>query len=233
MTTEKKVARRKRTLLELAGQLGNVSKACRIVGYSRQQFYEIRRNFQTYGADGLLDRIAGPRNPHPNRVGEDVEKAILDHCLAHPCHGALRVAGELALAGIQVSSSGVRGVWSRHGLLGKHDRLMRLEKASADRVVQLNEEQVAALERFSPEFRERHIEAHHSGDLVAVDTFFVGHLKAIGKVYLQTAIDCCSRFAWGRLYTNKMPLTAVHLLNTDVVPHFEEHGVPIKTVLSD
>ena len=81
MTTEKKVARRKLTLLELASQLGNVSKACRIVGYSRQQFYEIRRNFQTYGADGLLDRIAGPRNPHPNRVGEDVEKAILDHCL--------------------------------------------------------------------------------------------------------------------------------------------------------
>jgi len=77
------------------------------------------------------------------------------------------------------------------------------------------------------------IEAHYSGDLVAVDTFFVGHLKGIGKVYLQTAIDCCSRFAWGRLYTNKMPLTAVHLLNTDVVPHFEEHGVPIKTVLSD
>lgn len=68
---------------------------------------------------------------------------------------------------------------------------------------------------------------------MAVDTFFVGHLKGIGKVYLQTAIDCCSRFAWGRLYTNKMPLTAVHLLNTDVVPHFEEHGVPIKTVLSD
>lgn len=97
MTTEKKVARRKLTLLELASQLGNVSKACRIVGYSRQQFYEIRRNFQTYGADGLLDRIAGPRNPHPNRVDDDIEKAILDHCLAHPCHGALRVANELAL----------------------------------------------------------------------------------------------------------------------------------------
>lgn len=110
---------------------------------------------------------------------------------------------------------------------------MRLEKASADRVVQLNEEQVAALERFSPEFRERHIEAPFSGELVAVDTFFVGHLKAIGKVYLQTAIDCCSRLAWGRLYTSKLPLTAVHLLNTDVVPFFDEHGVPIKTVLSD
>ena len=92
----------------------------------------------------------------------------------------------------------MRGVWSCYGLLGKHDRLMRLEKASADRVVQLNEEQVAALERFSPEFGQRHIEAHFSGDLVAVDTFFT----------------CPER-------------------SRRVVPFFEEHGVPIKTVLSD
>lgn len=215
MTTEKKIARRKLSLLELAADLGNpsassgqaVSKACRVMGYSRQQFYEIRRNFQTYGADGLLDKIAGARPPHPNRVAEEVEQAILDHSLAHPCHGALRVANELALRSIQVSSTGVRGVWSRHGLLSRHDRLLRLEKASAERTVQLSEEQVEALERFSPEFRERHIEAHYSGDLLAVDTFFVGHLKGVGKVYLQSAIDCCSRLAWGRLYTNKMPVT--------------------------
>ena len=127
----------------------------------------------------------------------------------------------------------MRGVWSRHSLLGRHDRLLRLEQASAERTVQLSDEQVEALERFSPEFRERHIEAHYSGDLVAVDTFFVGHLKGVAKVYLQSAIDCCSRLAWGRLYTNKMPLTAVHLLNTDVLPTFEAQGVPIKTVLSD
>lgn len=50
MTTRKKVARRKLSLLELAGELGNVSRACQVMGYSRQQFYEIRRNFQTYGA---------------------------------------------------------------------------------------------------------------------------------------------------------------------------------------
>ena len=166
MTTDKKIARRKLSLLELAADLGNVSKACRVMGYSRQQFYEIRRNFQTYGADGLLDKIAGARPPHPNRVAEEVEKAILDHCLAHPCHGALRVANELALSGIQVSSTGVRGVWSRHGLLSRHDRLLRLEQASAERTVQLSDEQVEALERFSPEFRERHIEAHYSGDLL-------------------------------------------------------------------
>ena len=130
MTTQKRMARRKLSLLELAADLGNVSKACRVMGYSRQQFCEIRRNFQTYGADGLIDKMAGAPSPNPNRVGEPIEKAILDHCLAHPCHGAFRVANELALAGVQVSSMGVRGVRSRHGLPSRHGRLRRLEKTS-------------------------------------------------------------------------------------------------------
>lgn len=233
MTTKDKVARRKRSLLELATELGNVSKACRVMGYSRQQFYEIRRNFQTFGADGLLDRIAGARTPHPNRVAAEVEQAILDHALAHPCHGPVRVAHELMLNGIQVSSGGVRGVWQRHGLLTKHERLLRLEKATAERTLELSDEQIRHLERFSPEFRERHIEAPHTGALVAVDTFFIGVLKGVGKVYLQTAIDCHARFAWARLYPNKLPVTAVQLLDHDVLPAFEAEGARIEVVLSD
>ena len=89
------------------------------------------------------------------------------------------------------------------------------------------------MERFSPEFRERHIETKHTGDLVAVDMFFVGTLKGVGRVYLQTVIDCYSRYAWGRLYTNKLPVTAVHVLNTDVLPTFERHNARIETILSD
>lgn len=233
MTTQQKIARRKLSLLELAADLGNVSKACKIVGYSRQQFYEIRRNFQSYGADGLIDRLPGPRGPHPNRLPEPIEQAILDHALAHPCHGPMRVAHELALAGVQVSAGGVRGVWQRHALLTKHERLLRLEKATAERKLTLSDDQVRLLERFSPEFRERHIEAPHTGALVAVDTFFVGHLKGVGKLYLQTAIDCASRYAWARLYANKLPVTAVQLLNNDVLPTFEQHGASIDAVLSD
>ncbi len=233
MTTSEKIARRKLSLLDLASDLGNVSKACRVIGYSRQQFYEIRRNFQTYGAAGLIDRLPGARFPHPNRVAEAVEQAILDHALAHPCHGPMRVAQELMLQGIQVSSGGVRGVWQRHNLLTKHERLLRLEKATAEQTFSLTDEQVCLLERFSPEFRERHIEAPHTGALVAVDTFFVGVLKGVGRVYLQTAIDCHSRYAWGRLYASKLPLTAVQLLNNDVLPTFEQHGATIEAVLSD
>ena len=99
--------------------------------------------------------------------------------------------------------------------------------------IELNEEQIRQLERFSPEFRERHIEAPHTGSLVAVDTFMVGSLKAVGKVYLQTVIDCHSRYAWGRLFTSKLPITAVQTLNNHVLPTFEEHGAKVYAVLSD
>ena len=233
MTTGSKVARRKLSLLQLASDLKNVSKACKVMGYSRQQFYEIRRNYQTFGADGLIDRLPGPRGPHPNRVSEEIEKAILDHCLKHPSHGCQRVADELAMIGVQVSSSGVRGVWTRHDLLTKEKRLLRLEKEVADRRLELSEEQIRLLERFSPEFRDRHIETDGVGDLVGVDTFHVGTLKGVGRVYLQSAIDCHSRYAFGRLYTSKLPITAVHMLNEDVLPFLETENATVKAIISD
>jgi hypothetical protein len=99
MTTEEKVARRKLSPLDLAQELRDVSKACKVMGYSRQQFYEIRRNYQTYGAAGLLDRMPGCKGPHPNRVAAEIEQSILAYSLDYPTHGALRVAQELALRG--------------------------------------------------------------------------------------------------------------------------------------
>lgn len=120
-------------LFDLASYFANITKSCTMVGYFRQQFYEIRRTFQTYRADSLIDRLPAPRNPHPNRVPERVEQAILEHTLAHPCHGLMQVAQELVPRGIQVSSGGVRGVWQRHNLPTKHECLLRLEKTSAER----------------------------------------------------------------------------------------------------
>lgn len=178
MTTvqAKKIARRKLSLLQLAQELGNVSKACRIVGYSRQHFHEIRRNFQVHGAEGLLDRLPGAKGPHPNRVAPPIEKAIPAHALKHPTHGAQQLADELMLRGLQVSSGGVRGVWIRNSLKTRHERLLRLEETVRKPKIKLTEEQILALERFDPEFRERHIEVHATGELVA-DTFFAGTLK--------------------------------------------------------
>ena len=104
----------------------------------------------------------------------------------------------MLLKGIHVSSGGVRGVWSQHGLTKKHERLLRLEETAKERQLKLTDEQIELLEHFSPEFRERHIEVHYPGDFVAVDTFFVGTLKGVGKVGVNpigwTRLEC--NFAW-------------------------------------
>ncbi|MYE15838.1 MAG: hypothetical protein F4Y07_05090 [Gemmatimonadetes bacterium] len=58
----------------------------------------------------------------------------------------------------------------------------------------MSEEQIQALERFDADYRERHIEVVATGELVAVDIFFPGTLKSVGKVYIQTVPDCFGRF---------------------------------------
>ena len=204
MTTKDQVARRKLSLSNLIKELDNVSRTCKVMGYSCHQFYDIRRNFQTYGARGLLERLPGPLGLHPNPVAAEVEETILAHGMEHPCHGTLQIEQEIRLQGIQVFAGGGRGVWQRHGLLTKHERRLRLEKATAERNVDLREEQIHLPERFSPESREPHIEPPQTGSLVAVYTFFVGTLKGAGKMYLQTAVDCHSRYRWTGLYTNKV-----------------------------
>ena len=97
-------------MLRRAKELGNVSKAYRIVGYSRHQFYEIRRSFQLDGGDGLLDWLPGAKGPHPNRVPAQVEEVILAHTLEHPTHTRpSEVTDKLMLKGIQVSAAGWAG----------------------------------------------------------------------------------------------------------------------------
>jgi len=232
-TVAQKAARRKLNLLELANDLGNVSEACRRIGYSRDQFYEIRRNYQAFGSEGLLDKARGPKNPHPNRASEEQERAVLDYCLEYPVQGALKVSQQLILRGVHIGVGAIRGIWQRHNILLKHQRLLMLEQHSKTNNIALTENHIALLEKFDPEFRERHINADFTGQLVAIDTFMVGNLKGIGKIYLQTVIDCHSRFAFGHLYTSKVPVTAVHVLNEKVLPFFEEHDCPIVTILTD
>ena len=108
MTALSQGTRRKHSLLQLAAELDNVSKACRIMSYHRDTFYEIRRAFQVNGISGLIEERRGPRVPHPNRVAPEVEATILDYSLACPTHGSQRVANKMRLQNINVSPSGFR-----------------------------------------------------------------------------------------------------------------------------
>jgi transposase InsO family protein len=203
------------------------------MGYHRDTFYEIRRAFQVGGVDALLEKKRGPREPHPNRVSPEIEQKILEKALEHPTYGAQRVANELRLQGIDLSPSGVRGVWLRHDLETRHKRLLRLERQSHEDTFVLSEEQIELLERHSVDFRCRHIEATRPGEVLNQDTFHWGTLKGVGKVYVQVVVDVFCSLAFAKVYTSKMPVTACDLLNERVVPFYEALGVEIGAVLTD
>jgi len=225
--------KRKLSLLQLAEELGNVSKACQIMGYHRDSFYEIRRAFQVGGVPALLEQRRGPRGPHPNRVAPEIEEKILAYALDRPTHGAQRVANELRLLGFDVSPSGVRGVWLRHDLETRTKRLLRLERHAQEETIVLSEAQIELLERHSPDFRCRHIEVSRPGELLNQDTFYWGTLKGVGKVYVQVVVDTFCSLAFAKVYNSKMPITACDLLWDRVLPFYEAVGVPVGAVLTD
>jgi len=233
MTALPQSTRRKLSLLNLAEELGNVSKACRIMGYHRDSFYEIKRAFQVGGTAALVEQKRGPRGPHPSRVSPEIEAAILQYALERPTWGQNRIANELRLKGHQVSPGGVRNVWLRHELETRYKRLLRLEAVAQDQTLVLSTEQVMLLERHSVDFRLRHVESSRPGELLNQDTFYWGTLKGVGKVYVQVVVDVFCSLAFAKVYTSKMPITATDLLYDRVLPFYEALGVPVGAVLTD
>ncbi len=233
MTAHSQSTKRKLSLLQLAEELGNVSKACKLMGYHRDTFYEVRRAFQVGGVAALVEEKRGPRNPHPNRVAPEVEAQILDYALEQPTHGADRVANELRLRGVDIGPTGVRGVWLRHDLETRYKRLLRLEREAQEHTFVLSDRQIALLERHSVDFRCRHVEATRPGELLNQDTFYWGTLKGVGKVYVQVIVDVFCSLAFAKLYTSKMPVTAADALYDRVLPFYEALGVSLGAVLTD
>lgn len=233
LNTNDKIIKHKVGLLNLAEELGNVSKACQMMGLSRDTFYRYRDAVEDGGIEALFD--ANRRRPNPkNRVDEATEAAVVAYALEQPAHGQVRASNELRKRGVFVSASGVRCIWLRHDLACFKARLKALEAKVAAEGVVLTEAQVAALERKrEDDLACGEIETAHPGYLGSQDTFYVGTLKGVGRVYQQTYVDTYAKVAFARLYTTKTPITAADLLNDRVLPFFEEHKLPVLRILTD
>ena len=232
MTANEKVARRKLSMLQLAQELRSVSEACRLMGYSRSQFYEIKRAFQTGGLEALLDRPPIPGST-PHKIPDELEKEIVELSISHPAWGQARIADEMALREKVVSATTIRNVWIRNNLETRYKRMLELEKHSAARDFKLTEEQIRLLEKHNPEFAERHVESLYPGYLLCQDTFYVGTLKGVGRIYMQAVVDTYSSVAFAKLYTSKIAVTAADVLNDRVLPFFSGEGIAVNAVFTD
>jgi transposase InsO family protein len=228
-----KIIKHKTGLLNLAQELGNVSKACQVMGMSRDTFYRYKAAVEEGGIEALLDKDRRKPNPK-NRVDEITEQRVVGYALDYPAHGQLRTSNELRKLGVFVSPSGVRSIWLRHNLAHFKARLTALEHKVAQEGLILTEAQVQALERKKQDdVACGEIETAHAGYLGSQDTFYVGTIKGVGRIYQQTFIDTYAKVAFAKLYTTKTPITAADLLNDRVLPFFEEHGLPMLRILTD
>ena len=231
--TNRKIIKNKVGLLNLAEQLGNVSRACKVMGFSRDTFYRYKSAFEAGGVEALLD--ASRRKPNMrNRVDEAIEEEILHLSFEYPAYGQVRIKNELAKKGMKISPCGVRCVWLRHNLETIKKRLKYVEEKVAQEGGVLTENQIQAVERFKQsQLAHGEIETEHPGYLGSQDTFYVGTLKGVGRVYQQTYVDTYAKVAHCKLYQMKTPITAADLLNDRVLPFYEQEGLGVLRVLTD
>ena len=231
--TNNPIIKHKAGLLNLAEELGNISRSCKVMGVSRDTFYRYQELVETGGIDSLIDKSRRKSNVK-NRVDEATEQAVIASAIEQPAYGQHRTSNELRKVGVFVSGSGVRSIWVRNNLENFKKRLKALEEKVANDGIILNDAQVAALEKKKHDDEVcGEIETAHPGYLGSQDTFYVGNLKAIGRIYQQTFVDTYSKVAFAKLYITKTPITAADVLNDKVLPFFEQHQLPMLRILTD
>jgi transposase InsO family protein len=225
VTLEDSIHSQRLRVLRDAEQMGNVSAACRTHGMSRTLFYRLRRRLEQYGPDGVHPKRQAARPGRPSAVPVQTERRVLALAVAWPTCGPQWYSDQLARDGVRIAPTTVWRLLKRHQLGTRRARLAVLERVSGATAGVLTERTTKRL---------RHVEAAQPGELVSLDTFYVGKLKGVGKVWQITGCDVASSFAWAQLLIGEVTAAAVvAFLRRVVRPACRAAGWTLQRVLTD
>jgi len=229
MTLEDKVHVTRLRVLQRAKELGNVSAACREAGISRTLYYRWKKRFTLYGMDGLHPRRTAARPGRCPQLDSTKERKIVAMALTWPAWGPRRLSLQLEREGILVSPSTVWRALHRLGLGTRTERLLVLETHSARRAGLLTER----TRRNLSQRKVRHVQAERPGELVCIDTFYIGNLKGVGKLWQLTACDAASSYAMAKVVAANNATEAASFLRDVVAVELEKAGWRLWRVLTD
>ena len=229
MTLEDSIHASRLRVLREAERTGNVSATCRRHALSRTVFYRLRRRFERYGADGVHPKRRQASVGRPSALSVQTERRIIAFALAWPTSGPQWLSDQLAREGVAVAPVTVWRLLRRHQLGTRRARLAVLEQCSAATQGILTERTAQRDRR-----RTRHVAATAPGDLLSLDTFYVGKLKGVGKVWQITGCDAACSYAWARLVVGEVTAAAVlTFLREDVRPTYRRAHWRLRRVLTD
>ena len=225
MTLEDSIHSQRLHVLRDAIRLANVSEACRRHGMSRTLFYRLRQRLEQYGPDGVHPKRRRARPGRPPTVPVQTERRVIALAVAWPTCGPQWYSDQLAREGVTIAPVTVWRLLRREGLGTRRARLAVLERASAAHAGLLTERTIKPV---------RHVAAAHPGDLLSLDTFYVGKLKGVGKVWQITGCDVASSFGWARVIVGEVTAAAVLAFLREVVrPAYRQAGWRLDRVLTD
>ena len=229
MTLEDSIHASRVRVLREAERTGNVSATCRRHGVSRTVFYRLRRRFEQYGADGVHPKRRRAAVGRPSALSVQTERHVIAFALAWPTSGPQWLSDQLAREGVTIAPVTVWRLLRRHQLGTRRARLAVLEQFSAATHGILTERTAHRDRR-----RTRHVAAAAPGDLLSLDTFYVGKLKGVGKVWQITGCDAACSYAWARLVVGEVTSAAVlTFLRDDVRPTYRRAQWRLQRVLTD
>ena len=226
MTKDERIASFKYSVLQHARENKNVTSTCKLFNITRTTYYVWLRRFSQSGYLGLLDRQRS-KPSMSNKIKPDVELIIYNYIRDYPAHGPRRISNELKAQGITISETGIYNVLRRGGLNHRLDRLFYAQEHSDNPII---------TERYLRELEKReeaHIKAYYPGYLLCQDTFYVGTIKGLGRIYQQACIDAYSNFGFAKIYLNKKADSAIDFVKTRVLPVYGMFGIPLDRILTD